>query len=130
MKTSNAVKLSIVIAVVAFISTVTGYIFGARANSKTNEEPAKKEAAAEIVSAEEKIVEKEPEMITVIQSYLLRDTDGNIALYHKYSDGEEKLYKNYDIPVGMLPQSDREALRKGIEVESLDEALQLIEDYS
>ncbi len=130
MKTSNMVKLSLVIVAVAFTSTVTGYIFGVRANDKPGGETVKKEAAAEIVSKEEKVVEEKPqEKAVVTQSYLLKDNEGYIALYHKFSDGQEKLYKEYDIAVNHLPQSDRDALKEGIEVESLSEALQLIEDY-
>ncbi len=129
MKTSNWVKLSLVIVVVAFTSTVTGYIFGVRANNKTDVKQVKKEAAAELVSKKEETVKKEPETAVVTQSYLLKDKDGRISLYHKYSDGRETLYREYDISVKSLPQSDREALQKGVEAESLSEALQLIEDY-
>ena len=130
MKISNTVKLSVVIVIVAFASTITGYIFGARASEKTNESVVKKETAMEIVSKEENFVEKEPEKISVTQSYLVRDNNGFVSLYQKYSDGKETLYKNYDISVKTLPQSDREALKEGIEVASLNDALQLIEDYS
>lgn len=130
MKTSNAVKLSAVIVAVAFVSTVTGYIFGTRADSKTNEIPVKKEMASEIVSKEENFAPKTSQAPAVTKTYLLKDNGGYISLYHKYSDGKETLYKNYDIAVKSLPQSDREALKKGIEAESLSEALQLIEDYS
>ena len=130
MKTSNAVKLSLVVVAVAFVSTITGYIFGARANSGTEKQPVKREAAAEIVSNEEKKVDKAPETISVTQSYLLRETDGYLVLYRKYSDGRETVYRNYDILVKSLPQADRESLEKGIEVDSLSEALQLVEDYS
>lgn len=130
MKTSNAVKLSLVIVIVAFTSTITGYIFGARANSKMRENSTRNETAMEIAAKEEKVLKEEPKTIAVTQSYLLKDSNGYISLYHKYSDGKETLYKNYDISVKTLPQSDREALKKGIEVGSLSEALQLIEDYS
>lgn len=130
MKISNAVKLSLVVVVVAFTSTVTGYIFGVRANNRADEIPEKEETAAKPMSKEEKSMEIEPEEIVVTQTYLLKDNNGYLALYHKYSDGRETPYREYDISVQTLPQTDREALKKGIEVGSLSEALQIVEDYS
>ena len=128
MKTSNVVKLSLVVVIVAFVSSVTGYIFGARADDRKPVENPPGEVAVESTSHQNRTVVKETEKI-VTQTYLLKETDGKLALYYKYSDGGEKLYKSYDIPVKSLPRPDRELLEKGIEVKAISEALQLIEDY-
>ena len=129
MKTSNVVKLSLVAVLIAFVSSVTGYLFGARAdgNNRIKDNPG--QAVAESNSPQNDAVIKETKQNVVVSSYLLRETEGTVALYYKYSDGKEKLYKTYDISVKSLPQSDRELLKNGIEVEALSDALQLIEDY-
>ena len=130
MKTSNFIILSLVVGIVAFVSAFTGYVFGARANQEVPKTVQNTNVVRKSVEEKSGAVAPKVEQPAVTQSYLLKDRDGKVNIYHKYSDGTEKLYNEYDIPVKHLPQSDRDALKEGIEVGSLSEALQLIEDYS
>lgn len=59
--------------------------------------------------------------------YIMRETDGFIGLY----EGDSEIpYQMLDVLVDELPESDRELLRRGIEVKSKEELNALIEDYT
>ena len=131
MKTSKMIKLSLVLAVTVFVSSFAGYIYGVRANNKIMQKNIdNKVLVKETVRKNEEVADpvKEDEKTTG-QTYILKSKGSGVSLYLIESDGSEKLYKSYDIPVRFLPKSDREALKKGIEFNSIDDVLQLIEDY-
>ena len=129
----KTIKVVAAFFLVVFFSTMTGYIFGVQADRKRQENKEKdNNAIAMMVPAKagnEKIevIEKEDK---ITSSYILREDDGIVSLYSKYKDGREEIYQSYDIEVSFLPSADRQMLREGIEVQSLSEALQMVEDYS
>ncbi len=132
MKIPGGVKLALIAMTVVFVSSMTGYVFGVRAENKRNAD-IKRNTVQNIQEkgAEKKEVDYEiSETKVVTESYIIKETEGKAGLFYKYSDGSEKLHKTYDISVNLLPKPDREALQKGIEVGSLSEALQIVEDYS
>ena len=131
MKMKYGVLLLIVIAGVSFFSSLTGYVFGVRASKgkKTQTEIPVKTVASEEKEIRVKEVNEKVEQ-EVVHTYLVKEKDGNVTVFVKDADNTEKIYKEYDIPVTLLPQSDREMLKNGIEYKTLSEALQLIEDYS
>ena len=61
--------------------------------------------------------------------YILRESDGKVALFIKNTDGTEKFHSSYDVPIMFLPKSDRDSLKKGIEFNSIDEIIKFAEDY-
>lgn len=135
MKRGGSAKYIIIIFFTAFFSSMAGYISGTRANS---EEKTAKESSAFSFPQEEKSLPFSAESIplspdakkAVTTTYVLREKNGKLCLFSKFSDGGENLYGEYDISVKLLPASDRELLKNGIEAETLSEALSLIEDYS
>ena len=131
MKTSKMIKLSLVLAVTVFISSLAGYICGVRANHDVEKKNSESKVSVKGTFQKNEVIEdsgkKEEE--TVGETYILKSKGSGVSLYLKKTDGTEKLYKSYDIPVRFLPKSDREALKKGIEFNSIDDVLQLIEDY-
>lgn len=62
--------------------------------------------------------------------YLLREYEGNIGVYRIYDGGNKMLVDIVDVGVEFLPESDKEMLKMGINVETKEEMLQLIEDYT
>ncbi len=128
MKKSKGILIVSLVFLVVFLSSMTGYIFGVNADDKgakipvQNLEEVKEE---ENTPTEQDITYGEP----VTKKYILKQQEGKIVLFQRFSDGTEKIHKKYDISVSLLPSSDRELLKDGIEAESLSEALQMIEDY-
>jgi len=132
--------LSVLAVFIAIFScSMVGYILGANA---TREE----KAPVQIAQATNKNVSAKAETLpantntdqTADQSktaepssarYILRESDGKVALFIRNSDGTERLQSSYDVPIMFLPKSDRESLKKGIEFNSLDEIIKFVEDY-
>lgn len=136
MKLRFGIKLISLLFAVTFISSMVGYIVGAR-NSAKNSVPGNTASSslpspvkAEDISISQEYLPSQQQNSDITKSYVLRENDGKLSLYSKFSDGREKLYQSYDISVTFLPKSDRELLQQGIETDSLSDALQLIEDYS
>ena len=133
MKSAVSLKMAVIAAGVAFVSSVTGYLFGVKADNRPMRENApvpqteNVQPLKEVVEASEEseTVVKEP----VTKKYVLKENGGSLTLYLVNSDGTEKEYKTYDININTLPSVDREKLTKGIEAESLSEALMMVEDY-
>ena len=134
MKKSTGAIVTLSMFLIAFVSSMAGYIFGVQAGKENV-----------IQKKEVKYVDNNPEKEDVINqsavtekieintddhktNYILREYEGKIALFRNNA-GEEEVYKIYEISISLLPQSDREALKIGVETESLSEALQLVEDY-
>lgn len=63
------------------------------------------------------------------ETYILRENENKIALFIRYSNGDEQIHSEYDVPVNLLPKSDRERLYEGIEFDSIDDVIALVEDY-
>jgi len=124
-----------------FSCSMAGYIFGTTAAkeeiSTKQVTPAKKDPSptpsktAVVKSDTEDIPAKQKEdpVKNSVQTYVLREDNGKVALFIKSTDGTEKLHSSYDVPIMFLPKNDRDALQKGIEFNSLDEIVKFVEDY-
>ncbi len=124
-----------------FSCSMAGYIFGTTAAkeeiSTKQVSPAKKESSPS--ASKTAVVNNDTDDISAqqtedpaknsVQSYILREDKGKVALFIKNADGTEKLHSSYDVPIMFLPKNDREALQKGIEFNSLDEIVKFVEDY-
>lgn len=133
MKISGSGKLLAVAVGIAFVSSMTGYLFGVNAD---NREPSKNIVSVpetKKTQAQEKSVEVSENINKAVsevpKKYVLKEYNGGVSLLLVNSNGEETVYKNYDININTLPSVDREKLREGIVAESLSEALQMVEDY-
>ncbi len=124
-----------------FSCSMAGYIFGTTAAkeeiSTKQVSPSKKESSptpskTAVVNNDTESIpagQKEDTVKSPVQSYVLREDKGKVALFIKSIDGTEKLHSSYDVPIMFLPKNDREALQKGIEFNSLDEIVKFVEDY-
>lgn len=114
-----------------FLFSMTGYISGV---SKSKEKE-----AAPIVAVEKSEI---PEVFSLSsdasaknlvenfkETYILRENENKLSLFIRYANGDEQIHSEYDIAVNLLPKSDRDRLAQGIEADSIEEALSLIEDY-
>ena len=132
MKKNTGRKITAILFLAVFFSCMTGYIVGVRADKKSipdekTNQPITMLPSVNIKNDDIKIIEKEDK---ITQVFVLREDNGGVSVYSKYSDGREEKYQSYDIAVSTLPQADRKMLSEGIEVQSLSEALQIIEDFS
>lgn len=124
-----------------FSCSMAGYIFGTSAAkeeiSTKQVSPAKQEdspsaSKTAVVNNDTDDIpaqQKEDSVKNPVQTYVLREDNGKVALFIKSADGTEKLHSSYDVPIMFLPKNDREALQKGIEFNSLDEIVKFVEDY-
>ena len=132
---SGSIKIIVLLFVVAFLSSSIGYVSGVRASQK-DDTPKTIDTnppfpVIDDTSQEEPLpIPELPDDKGFTQKYVLREYNGNIALFTCYSNGEEALHDVYDVSVSLLPESDRKLLKEGIECDSLSNALQLAEDYS
>lgn len=67
----------------------------------------------------------EKEATSNIVTYIVKDFNGNIAIYEVSSDTP---YKVTDVPISSLPMADQETLKKGIKVSGENELQALLED--
>lgn len=114
-----------------FLFSMMGYIYGAQKSEKPEIPPAvaaKKNEIPDVFSLSSDVAAKSLAE-NFRETYILRENENKLALFIIYSNGDEQIHSEYDIAVNLLPKSDRERLATGIEVESIDEALRLIEDY-
>lgn len=133
MKIRFGASLVTLLFVVIFISSMIGYIFGVRA-MRAKPSPQKATFPMMLTKTPSPALDDALSVITsdntITQTYILKEKDGVVSLYSQYSDGREHLHQSYDISVNLLPQSDRELLKKGIKTDTLSDALQLVEDYT
>ena len=126
--------------VALFSCSLIGYIFGAHAapqpvptrqnaQSAVQGTPAKAGTNTQESDNETISPYNETPVKSLTKKYILRESEGKVALFIKSADGTEKLHSSYDIPIMFLPQSDRDSLKKGIEFDSLDEIIKFAEDY-
>lgn len=135
MKRHSGIFYIFLLCIIAFSASMAGYVSGVRATGQKIRQQTRISAPSPFLQSRASfpikdtlpIINADTEITT---TYILRDNDGKLALFSKYSDGKESLYQSYDILTKSLPKSDRDLLSKGIEVSSLSEALQLAEDYS
>lgn len=114
-----------------FLFTMTGYISGVSRSKEKEAAPivaAKKEEIPEVFSLSSDAAAKNL-IENFKETYILRENANKLSLFIRYANGDEQIHSEYDIAVNLLPKSDRERLKEGIEAESIDEALRLIEDY-
>ena len=114
-----------------FLFTMTGYISGVGKKAQQN-------ADAVVASQNGNLAQKSafdsnasaPNPAgKITQSYILRENENKISLFIRYSNGDEQIHSEYEVAVNLLPKSDRERLREGIEFDSVDEVIRFIEDY-
>ena len=114
-----------------FIFSMAGYIYGTRDQSDivVPSVRAEKEESSSVTDVPDtkpvsrKTVKKSKE------AYILRENENKISLVIRYSNGDEQIHSEYDVPVNLLPKSDREKLQKGIEFDSVTDIIKFIEDY-
>ncbi|MEW9124445.1 MAG: BofC C-terminal domain-containing protein, partial [Thermotaleaceae bacterium] len=62
--------------------------------------------------------------------YIVKQSNGYIAIFHVDEDGTPILLEQTNIPVSALTELDREKLLRGIIVKGMDSVTQILEDYS
>lgn len=62
--------------------------------------------------------------------YIVKQSNGYIAIFHVDEDGTPILLEQTNIPVSALTELDREKLLRGIIVKGMDGVTQILEDYS
>ena len=123
MKKPSLFKTCILLWIITFISSLTGYVTGFnRALKKPL--PSQPIYQSEVA---EPIVKKSSAHTTAY--YLVKEEDGLLAIFSVTDDGSMALYNHYDASISLLPKADREALAEGIKVQTLSDALQLVEDF-
>lgn len=63
------------------------------------------------------------------QHFLLKNDNGKIAIYKINENSGEELYKETEISVEYLTETDKEKIQNGIRVNGIEELNQLIEDF-
>ena len=116
MKTSTLLKFCISFAVICFLGSFTGYINAPDGYENT------------AVHLQNHVNFLNSHNITI--GYVIKQKDGSVAIYSKLKNNALKLYEEYDIPVSLLPEADRTALSDGIEVDSLSDAIIMVENFS
>lgn len=66
--------------------------------------------------------------VTAAVTYILRDWNGQLAVFRKGSGNPDMVYE--DVPVAALPPEERQRLQEGVEVLSRAELNRLLEDYT
>ncbi len=132
MSINKKIVLSLILLLFVFLGFGSGYLAGKIINStkKASQTPQAPDIATEIyrpqpTTENTPIVTSQP----VIPYYLLKNENDVLSLYE--ITGEEKtLIKTININSVFLPSEDREKLKKGIAVASLEEGYELIEDFT
>lgn len=69
----------------------------------------------------------EPSAVSGGWEYLIREYDGRLAVFHGGSEEPELVF---DVFVHTLPEYDRGQLKQGVAVQSYEELISLLEDYT
>ena len=69
----------------------------------------------------------ENEAVTTAETYTIREYDGKIAVFINQDTAPHTVYDAY---VSVLPEPDREKLKKGITVDNTADLQKIIEDYT
>lgn len=107
--------------IVTFCGTFSGYVSGARLKQGT------KVPIEAKTSGEKSAVPLAPKMSN---EYIVGEKNGKIVLFRKTTDGTPLVWEEYDSDISALPKTDKEELADGIAAESLEAALQIIEDFT
>ena len=107
--------------IVTFCGTFSGYVSGARLKQGT------KVPIEAKTSGEKSAVPLTPKMSN---EYIVGEKNGKIVLFRKTTDGTPLVWEEYDSDISALPKTDKEELADGIAAESLEAALQIIEDFT
>ncbi|KRQ87510.1 hypothetical protein ABG79_00849 [Caloramator mitchellensis] len=62
--------------------------------------------------------------------YVVKEQDGYIAIFEVNSNGELKLYRLTELKISDIPDTDKEEVIKGKVYETIEDALELIEEYT
>ncbi len=60
--------------------------------------------------------------------FLITVKDGSVIVYRRINEKEKEIYKNLEIPVNILRDDTISDLKKGIEVDSVDELNKIVEE--
>ncbi len=114
-----------------FIFSMAGYIYGTRgqADVVVPSARAEKEEASSVTNVPDTKTVSQKTVEVSKEAYILRENENKISLFIRYSNGDEQIHSEYDVPVNLLPKSDREKLQKGIEFDSIADIIKFIEDY-
>lgn len=121
MKKTLILAAGAALCIVTFCGTFSGYVSGARLKQGTK---VPIEAKA---SGEKSAVPLAPKMSN---EYIVGEKNGKIVLFCKTTDGTPLVWEEYDSDISALPKTDKEELADGIAAESLEAALQIIEDFT
>ena len=121
MKKTLILAAGAALCIVTFCGTFSGYVSGARLKQGTK---IPIEAKA---SGEKSAVPLTPKMSN---EYIVGEKKGKIVLFRKTTDGTPLVWEEYDSDISALPKTDKEELADGIAAESLEAALQIIEDFT
>lgn len=121
MKKTLILAAGAALCIVTFCGTFSGYVSGARLKQGTK---VPIEAKA---SGEKSAVPLAPKMSN---EYIVGEKNGKIVLFRKTTDGTPLVWEEYDSDISALPKTDKEELADGIAAESLEAALQIIEDFT
>lgn len=129
----KSIIMTFLLCAAVFSASMVGYISGVQANKKQDMPQSAASSQAEKVEdifPMNNVTEPENVVQDFTETYVLREKDGQVALFIRYTNGDEQFYSSYDVSVNLLPKNDREELAAGIELNTLSDALQLVEDYS
>ena len=132
MKSLNKLNIIMLCAAIIFLGFGSGYFTGELINSKKNESKTQdnQDARLQIYRPQpttEQLPSQTPDTHT--NYYILKNENDILSLYQVI--GEEKiLIKELSINSQFLPQEDREKLKKGITLNSLEDGFSLIEDFT
>ena len=134
MKPSKKPTVLVLLTITIFLSSMFGYIRGVHSEKRRVRYALEQNNLfTGTILSQKASAEKSKEVSTRKlpdpSYYILREENGVLALYH-HNSGGEKLWQSYDIPVNLLPESDRNSLSEGIEFSSISAALQAVEDFS
>lgn len=61
--------------------------------------------------------------------YLLKETDGQIKLYHYDENGNEQVLKVTDIPFNLISEADQEYFKNGVIIKDENKLNELLQDF-
>ena len=119
-KATIAAVCAVTFCAVTFCGTFSGYVSGARIRQGT------KTAAETNLPKKTSSAPISPKMS---DNYTVGEISGKLTLFRKTEDGIPLVWESYDSDTSALPKADREELAVGIDASSIEEALQIIEDF-
>ena len=92
----------------------------------------KKPSGKQIFSSEQLLSAEETSLSAnaSLKSFLIKHQNNKLTLYKISENDSLSVIEEYDIDISLLPEEDRYSLSEGITVDSFEEALALLEDFS